>query len=54
MLDALEAMGKRIDALDEQIVTLMNNQQSLMKHMEELQRSNTLALARLRGTGATS
>ena len=50
---ALELYEKRLCALETKVMTLTNHNQTLMNLMNQLQRTNTLALQKVRGHGAT-
>ncbi len=54
MLQALEDFEKRIGKLEADNLALRNEVQSQTQMMIQLQQSNTLALQRLVGTGATA
>ena len=50
----LEAMEKRIQQLETDLLTMRNQYQTIVNLVTQLQQTNNLALAKLTGTGATS
>ena len=50
----LEGLEERIRVLETEVMTLKNHNQTLLGLMSQLQQTNNLALAKLRGTGATT
>lgn len=50
---ALEDQEARIQVLETDILSIRNQCQTLINLVTELQQANTLALAQMRGTGAT-
>lgn len=50
----LVELESRLRALEQEVLVSRNNQQTILNLISELQKSNTLALQQMRGTGATS
>ncbi len=50
----LEEMEHRIQELESQAIHMTNQMQTLINLVTQLQQSNNLALAKLRGTGPTT
>ena len=54
MQKAIDHLNSRLDELHEENLYIRNQLQTNMNLVSELQRTNTVALAKLHGTGATA